>query len=93
MAGPFNKLFNSDFGKTATLLEKGMNMINPIDPMDKSANSKRQIATMLGSAAINFLPKLAGMKEGGKVKKCVRVEKLVALKKQRKQTKRNNHFN
>tara|TARA_R110000822_G_scaffold118759_2_gene251538 strand:- start:382 stop:651 length:270 start_codon:yes stop_codon:yes gene_type:complete len=88
MAGPFNKLFNSDFGKTATLLEKGMNMINPIDPMDKSANSKRQIATMLGSAAINFLPKLAGMKEGGKVKKMRKGGKVGRPKKAKKANKK-----
>ena len=70
MGGPFDKLFNSDFGKTATFLEKGMNMVNPIDPNlsdieKRSANTKRSIVSLLGSAAINFLPKLAGMKDGG----------------------------
>ena len=74
MGSPFDKIINSNFGKTATFLEKGMDMIKPIDHLTgqekRSAQVDRTNAVLLGSAALNLLPKIIrmGMKEGGMAK-------------------------
>ena len=69
---PLEKIVNSDFGNTVGFLQRGINMINPIDKLTgqekRTAEFQRTAASILGSAALNFLPKLAGMKEGGMAK-------------------------
>jgi|GWRWMinimDraft_13_1066021.scaffolds.fasta_scaffold21256_1 hypothetical protein len=70
----FETFLNSDFLKTADQLSKGIKALKPIDPnLSQEDKNKQQfknvLAGTLGSAAINFLPKLAGFKKGGRVKK------------------------
>jgi len=70
----FENFLHSDFLKTADQLSKGINSLKPIDPnlskeQQKQQQFKNVLAGTLGSAAINFLPRLAGFKKGGRVKK------------------------
>jgi hypothetical protein len=65
---------NSDFLKNADQINKGINALKPIDPnlsqeQQKQQNMKNVLAGTLGSMAINFLPKLAGFKQGGQAVK------------------------
>ena len=67
----FETFLNSDFLKTAGQITKALKPIDPnLSQEDKNKQQfKNVLAGTLGSAAINFLPKLAGFKKGGRVKK------------------------
>ncbi len=70
----FETFLNSDFLKNADQLNKGINALKPIDPnlseeAQKQQKMKNVLVSGLGSAAINFLPKLAGFKQGGQAVK------------------------
>ena len=70
----FETFLNSDFLKTAGQITKGIKALKPIDPnLSQEDKNKQQfknvLAGTLGSAAINFLPKLVEFKRGGRVKK------------------------
>lgn len=70
----FETFLNSDFLKNADQLSRGINALKPIDPNLSKEEQKQQqfknvLAGSLGSAAINFLPKLAGFKQGGQAVK------------------------
>jgi hypothetical protein len=70
----FETFLNSDFLKNADQLNKGINALKPIDPnlseeAQKQQKMKNVLVSGLGSMAINFLPKLAGFKQGGQAVK------------------------
>jgi hypothetical protein len=70
----FETFLNSDFLKTADQLTKGIKALKPIDPnLSQEEKNQQQfknvLAGSLGSMAINFLPKLAGFKQGGQAVK------------------------
>ena len=70
----FETFLHSDFLKNADQLSKGINALKPTDPNLSKEEQKQQqfknaLAGTLGSAAINFLPKLAGFKQGGQAVK------------------------
>ena len=65
---------NSDFLKNADQINKGIKALKPIDPnLSQEEKNQQQfknvLAGTLGSMAINFLPKLAGFKQGGQAVK------------------------
>jgi hypothetical protein len=70
----FETFLHSDFLKNADQLNKGINALKPTDPNLSEEDRKQQkmkniLVSGLGSAAINFLPKLAGFKQGGQAVK------------------------
>jgi len=70
----FETFLNSDFLKNADQISKGIKALKPIDPnLSQEEKNQQQfknvLAGSLGSAAINFLPKLAGFKQGGQAVK------------------------
>ncbi len=69
-----DKVLNSDFIKTGLALNKGIKSLKPLDPNLSEEDRKKQglkifVVSGLGSAAINFLPKIAGFKQGGQAVK------------------------
>ena len=70
----FETFLNSDFLKNADQISKGIKALKPTDPNLSEEDRKKQglkniVVSGLGSAAINFLPKLAGFKQGGQAVK------------------------
>lgn len=70
----FETFLNSDFLKNADQINKGIKALKPIDPnLSQEEKNQQQfknvLAGTLGSMAINFLPKLAGFKQGGQAVK------------------------
>ena len=70
----FETFLNSDFLKNADQISKGIKALKPIDPnLSQEEKNQQQfknvLAGSLGSMAINFLPKLAGFKQGGQAVK------------------------
>ena len=70
----FETFLNSDFLKNADQISKGIKALKPIDPnLSQEEKNQQQfknvLAGTLGSMAINFLPKLAGFKQGGQAVK------------------------
>jgi hypothetical protein len=69
-----DKVLNSDFMQTGLVLSRGIDALKPTDPNLTEEDKKKQglkniLVSGLGSAAINFLPKLAGFKQGGQAVK------------------------
>ncbi len=69
-----NNVLNSGFMQTTKTLRNTLNKLNPIDPNateqeKKSHNHKTELNAMIGSAALNYLPKLIGFKQGGQAVK------------------------
>jgi hypothetical protein len=88
-----NKLgtfLHSDFLKNANQINLGINALKPINPnlseeQQKQQKMKNVAVGTLASAAINFLPKLAGFLKGGKV---LRPKKTKAKKKPKTKAKK-----
>ena len=72
-----DKVLNSDFMQTTKTLKNTLDKVNPINPNateqeKKSHDHKMGFNAMIGSAALNYLPKLIGFRQGGEANQAVK---------------------